>query len=214
MPAMQVIFFCRKIPLNSYKSNCVEVVTSSSDFELLALIKEGDKNAYTQIYQRYFRPLFAHVYKKLGNEAEAKDIIQELFTTLWVKRESLDPQNSVAAYLFTAARNRVLDLWSHQQVESRYIDSLQNYLDNAPETADFLVREKQLMEMIETEIQALPPKMREVFELSRKQNLSHKEIAGKLGIAEQTVAKQISNALRILKIKLGSLLFLYFLIHW
>ncbi|MNL67317.1 RNA polymerase sigma factor [compost metagenome] len=67
--------------------------------------------------------------------------------------------------------------------------------------------------MIEKEIAALPQKMREVFELSRKQNLSHKEIAEQLGISEQTVSKQVTNALKILKTKLGLMLYLVFLIR-
>ncbi len=68
------------------------------------------------------------------------------------------------------------------------------------------------MAIIEKEIGALPPKMREVFELSRKENLSHKEIAEKLNLSEKTVKKQVNNSLKILRSKLGMVVFTAFIL--
>ncbi|HEY0272531.1 MAG TPA: sigma-70 family RNA polymerase sigma factor, partial [Chitinophaga sp.] len=79
---------------------------------------------------------------------------------------------------------------------------------------DYRVREKQFMEMIEREIAALPPKMRVVFEMSRKSDYSHREIAAHLDIAEETVKKQIKNALKILRNRLGLALFIFLLIKY
>jgi RNA polymerase sigma-70 factor (ECF subfamily) len=76
-----------------------------------------------------------------------------------------------------------------------------------------LVREKQLAAIIEREIAALPPKMREVFVLSRKEYLTHKEIAELLGISEQTVSKHVTNALKILRVKLGAVAYILLIIH-
>lgn len=184
------------------------------DQELVAFIKNDDQQAYAEIYQRYFRVLFIHAYKKLQDKEEARDLIQELFVTLWTKRESLLLNTSFVAYLYTAARNRILDHYSHKNVQSRYIDSLQKFIDVEPVETDHHVREKELLEAIDKEIQALPPKMREIFELSRKYHLSHKEIAEQLHISEQTVSKQVSNALKTLRSKLGPALFFLFLLHF
>lgn len=186
---------------------------SYSDSELIALIREGDKLAYAKIYERYFRVLYVHALKKLRSEEEAKDLIQELFTTLWVKREHIAKDVNMAAYLYTSVRNRVLDSFSHRKIEDRYIVSLQGHLDNDVVAADQGLLEKELVTIIENEIKSLPPKMREIFELSRKNNLSHKEISDKLGVTEQTVSKQVTNALKRLRTKLGASLFLLFLLN-
>src|SRR5690606_5387963 len=98
-----------------------------------------------------------------------------------------------------------------QKVSTKYIESLNTYIKNISDnTTDFLVRHKKLHQVIEEEIANLNPKTRKVFELSRKENLSRKEIAEELGIAEETVKSHIHTALKILKIKLGDLyLFLF-----
>lgn len=184
---------------------------SHTDQELAALLKSGDKAAYTEIYERYFPLLYIHAYKKLGKEEDAKDLLQELFTVLWYKRSEIN-QNNLAAYLYTAVRNRVLDIYAHQQVTNRYILSFQNYIDTVADATDYLIRERELSALIEKEIQVLPTKMREVFELSRKSNLTHKEIAEQLHISEQTVAKQITNALKTLRVKLGIFAFILMII--
>lgn len=189
----------------------MHVYPSLSDQQLSDLLRTGDKEAYTEIYERYFDPLYIHAVRKLGNVDDAKDLVQELFTTLWHKHFELE-HASLAAYLFTSVRNRVLDIYSRQQVASKYIASFQDYLSTTHDSAEHLVREKQLTALIEKEIQALPTKMREIFELSRKANLSHREIAEQLQISEQTVAKQVTNALKILRVKLGIFVFIMMII--
>jgi RNA polymerase sigma-70 factor (family 1) len=178
-----------------------------SDLELVDLLRSGDKAAYTEIYERYFYILYLHAFKKLRKEEDAKDVIQELFATLWYKRSELN-QTNLAGYLFAAVRNRVLDIYSHVQVTNKYVSSFQDYLATASDSTEYLVREKQLAALIEKEIQSLPSKMREIFLLSRKSHLSHKEIAEQLQLSEQTVAKQVSNALKTLRVKLGSFVFI------
>lgn len=180
-----------------------------SDTELVELLKAGDASAYTVIYNRYFDPLYIHACRKLNNKEEAKDVIHELFASLWNKKENIEIKAGLAPYLYSAVKNRILDIISHQQVESKYIDSLQNYLNSGNCITDYSIREKLLAELIEKGIADLPPKMREIFELSRKQKLSHKEIAERLNLSEQTVKKQVSNALKILRVKLGAMLVIF-----
>jgi RNA polymerase sigma-70 factor (family 1) len=189
----------------------VSIADTPTDHELLSLLKSGDRAAYSQIYDRYERLLFVHAYKRLRNREEARDIVQDLFIVLWTKREEINFKNSLRAYLYTAIRNRIFDLIARQKLESTYIVSLQQFIDLGHFTTDHQARYNQLMTLIEKEIASLPSKMREVFELSRNEQLSHREIAEKLNIAEQTVKKQVQNALRILKVKLGPLFTVLFL---
>jgi RNA polymerase sigma-70 factor (family 1) len=176
-----------------------------TDQELVSLLKKGDTAAYTQIYDRYERLLFIHAYKRLQNREEARDIIQDLFIVLWTKREDVNLISSLRAYLYTATRNRIFDLIARQKLQSNYVLSLQKFIDAGDYTTDHRIRINQLNAIIEKEIAQLPAKMREVFELSRNEQLSHREIAERLDISEQTVKKQVQNALKVLKVKLGPL---------
>ena len=183
-----------------------------SDNELATLLNEGDQLAYTEIYRRYHAALYIHVFNKLRSREESRDIVHDLFSSLWQNREELILKTTLAAYLYTSVRYRVFDLFTHRQVQSKYIDSIAEFVANGDCITDHLIREKQLMAIIEKEIGALPPKMREVFELSRKENLSHKEIAEKLNLSEKTVKKQVNNSLKILRSKLGMVLFTAFIL--
>ena len=185
--------------------------TTLEDHELFDLVKSEDDAAFKEIYKRYFNVLYVHAYKRLQDKEEAQDVIQEVFTVLWDKREHIFLTGSLLAYLFTAVRNKIFNNLAHKKYESSYIQSLQHFINKGVCQTDYLVRENQLQALIEKEIAALPAKMQEVFSLSRTGHFTHKEIATELNLSEQTVKKQVNNALRILRTKLGMVLFLYFL---
>jgi RNA polymerase sigma-70 factor (family 1) len=185
-----------------------------SDHQLVALIGESDHSAYEMLYQRYFRLLFGYAYKKLRDKEQAKDIIQELFANLWVKRDTTNFNSNVSGYLFASVNNKIIDHFLHKNVTEKYLASFAGFLKTEQVKTDHRIREKQLAALIENEIQQLPSKMREVFELSRNEHLSHKEIADKLGIAEKTVDRQVSNALYRLRTRLGLLTFLLLLLKF
>lgn len=173
-----------------------------SDAELVDMMKLDDRNAYTEIYHRYKFTLHNHAWNKTRNREEAQDCIQEVFTKLWSKREQLTLDQNLSGYLYTTLRNHILNQMLRKNVQEKYMTSLQEFSMHEQVTADHLIRENQLKAMIEQEIAALPPRMREVFELSRIEHLSHREIAERLGTSEQTVKKQMTNTLRVLRVKL------------
>lgn len=175
-----------------------------TDSALLTLIAENDDLAFAEVYLRYKGALFLHARRILGNDEEAKDVLQELFTTLWTRRNSIDLKTNLSAYLYASVRNRVFDIIAHRKVEEKYIASLANFVEKGEYVTDQQLLEQELRELIEREIGLLPPKMREVFELSRKEDLSYKEIADQLHISDKTVKKQVNNALHILRGKLDT----------
>ncbi|WP_431295079.1 RNA polymerase sigma factor [Pedobacter sp. P26] len=136
----------------------MRVYGSYSDSELAYLLTQGDELAFTEIYNRFYGLLFIHASKRLNDDEEAKDVLHQLFESLWVKRLQVAPDGNLSAYLYTAVRNRVLDVFAHQKVESKYVDSLQDYIDQDHVLTDYMVREKQMAQLIEQEIDALPPK--------------------------------------------------------
>lgn len=180
---------------------------------LFDLMRLEDKAAFKIIYDRYFDALYAHAYKRLKDEEEARDVVQEIFTILWEKRQQIVPKGNLSGYLYTSVRNRIFNIVAHKKVAIVHLQSLQSFIDRGECQTDHLVREKELRAIIEEEIAALPDKMQEIFELSRTTYLNHKEIATVLKLSEHTVKKQISNALRILRTKLGLLALLSFPAH-
>jgi len=191
----------------------MEAYSTLLDNELAALLKQGDECAFTTIYDRYFWLLHAHAYKWMRNREDTKDIIHDLFSNLWSKREKLNLEDKLAPYLYAAVRNRIFNKLARQKYSVLYSDSLEDFIDHGECVTDHLVREAILMQIIEAGIAEMPRKMREVFEMSRKQQLSHKEIAEQLDISEDTVRKHIQHGLKILRPKLEMIIVVWLLIH-
>ncbi|MGN8067751.1 RNA polymerase sigma factor [Mucilaginibacter sp. SG564] len=187
--------------------------SSSSDEQLMLLLKKDDHKAYAQIYDRYKFILHAHAVNKLRDREEAMDIIQEVFTYLWAKREQIEFTGSLSGYLYGAVRNAILNKMSRKRVHEKYHNSMKAFALQEQIVTDHRVRENLLRKSIEREIAMLPPKMKAVFIMSRNEYLSHREIAWKLEISEQTVSKQITNALKILKVKLGVTIYLLVIMY-
>lgn len=184
---------------------------SYPDAILTDLLKTDDEAAFNEIFNRYDRLLFIYAYKKLQDKEEAKDVVQDVFINLWSVRKNLGLTGELNVYLYACVRNRALNLLRSKNNMDKYIGSLQSFMEDNKD-ADYLIREKDISSLIEKEIAALPPKMREVFELRRKEYLKNKEIAQRLNISEQTVATHIKRALKILRVKLGLMLYLSILL--
>lgn len=178
--------------------------TVFSDKQLVTLLQAGDRKAYAEIYDRFQGVLYTYAYRMVHDEEEAADLVQEVLLYLWEKREAIQLTNSLANYLYAAVRYRFFNLLDKERVRQNYAESLAAFADRSVYQTDFALREKELAALIEDAVQHLPPKMREVFEWSRKEQLSHREIADKLGITEKTVKNQINGALKILRKQLGN----------
>lgn len=175
----------------------------NSDQQLLARLREGDHAAFTEIYNRYWSVLYLHARQMLGEGELARDVVQEVFTGIWNKAETLDFQVSLNAYLYKSVRNTILNLIRREKVQLGYLDELAHVYKEGVYDTDEQLRFNELSRLIEGEVQLMPAKMRVVFEMSRKEYLSHAEIANKLSISDATVKKQVNKALRILRFRLN-----------
>lgn len=193
------------------RDNTMAQYGNYTDSELANLLKAGDRDAFTEIYARFSNVLYVHAFIRLKSNVESMDIVQDLFVNLWNRRESTNFTN-LSNYLYTAVRNGVLNIIAHKAVESRYLSTLPQSVVMTDSLTDHRLRERQLADIIAKEIELLPPRMRQVFQLSRLHNLSHKEIADQLGISEQAVRSHVKNALKILRVRLGLVTFLIFLL--
>lgn len=188
-------------------------VSTLSDHDLISLVRQGSEAAFEEVYLRYDSLLYIYAYKKLQNKAEAQDVVQEVFITLWNSREAFVLKSTLSGFLYKAVLNKVFNIFKHQNIIQQYISSGEHFIETDSAETDYLVREKDIAALIEKEIAAMPPRMREIYELKRKEFLSTKEIAGRLQISEMTVSTQMKRALKLLKLKLGVVIYIVYVLH-
>jgi len=166
-----------------------------SDAALSNLVKGGDYMAFTEIYNRNWLGLLQYVSKIVTDLSDAEDIVQEVFISFWKRHEEIELRN-FSSWLYAAARKHALFYLRTSNTREKYLKSLAACLTEVSDSLNDELDAKELQVFIDREIEKLPLKMREVFILSRKEHLSHKEIAERLEISDKTVKKQIGNVLK------------------
>jgi RNA polymerase sigma-70 factor, ECF subfamily len=162
------------------------------------------------LFRKYYAALCKSLYRTLRDATLAEDIVQEVFLKVWEMRESLQLDEAMQSYLYRSCYNTALNFLKTQKQKTD-IDQLEAVPseDSAEKNLSFLEAEKQIL----TAVEALPPKTRLVFSLSRFEELSYKEIAERLDISVKSVEKHMGIALQRLRENLreylvGLLLFL------
>ncbi|GGB02490.1 RNA polymerase sigma factor [Puia dinghuensis] len=175
-----------------------------NDGDLLRRMAGDDQSAFTTLYRRHWESLFVTTVRVIGNKEDAEDIIQEVFASLWNRRRSLDLTGPLAGYLQVSVKYKAINYIDKNITRRHYLQALSKAAETgAPASPEVLLRVKEVQQLIQTVIENMPPKMREVYQLSRQQQLTHKEIATRLGISEETVKKHIQNALQLLRSAMG-----------
>jgi RNA polymerase sigma-70 factor (ECF subfamily) len=184
-----------------------------SDHELASLLRGGDHSAFREIYDRYDKLLYIFAYRKLKQREEARDVVQEVFAWLWNNRSAIPDNATLAAYLYKSVLNKIFDIFRHQNIIQKWIENGKHYIDVADSETDYLIRERDIQEIIQREIDRMPPRMKEIYELKRKQYMTVKEIAEELDLSEHTVSTQLKRAQKHLKLKLGMVIYVLFLLN-
>jgi RNA polymerase sigma-70 factor (family 1) len=179
-----------------------------SDDDLVEGLHAGNVIFFEAIYSRYASKLYAAAYNILRNKEVCEDLIQELFIDLWTKRNQL-LISKLNAYLYTSVRNKSLMVLRSGRI-TLDLEVISMLVDDY--ATDDLVIQNEIKESLEREVSALPPKCREIFVLSRKEQLSHKEIGSLLNISVKTVENQINTALKRLKASMVDFLVLMLLL--
>ena len=164
------------------------------DGRLVQLLMQGDKAAFTELYERYWDILLGIAYNRLKDLKQAEDIVHDVYVSLWNKRDHLQI-HSFQHWMATAVKYMTLRAASREMLQHRYTTSQQQLpgADIAENLAD-----KQLREMLTREINRLPEKCRIIFSL-KQQGFSNGEIADEMDITIKTVENQINRGIRILK---------------
>ena len=179
---------------------------SYTDQQLVVSLRNGDTGAFAEIYERYWDKLLVYTMRVIRRQPDAEDIVQELFVSIWRRRQEIDIEMALSTYLYNSARYLAI---RHIEKNSTYSDYLQRLASRiAGEEEPGIEAEifgRELEGQIDQLIRELPEKMQEVFILSRRHHLSYKEIAERLSISEETVRKQVHKSLQILRSRLGPL---------
>jgi len=171
-----------------------------TELEWLAGIRRGDESALRSIFDRHYPLLLGDIYQYIPDESSCKDLAQEVFVELWRKRESLTIHTSLRAYLRRAAINRALNyIKANRRTLLEGSDNLTELADSTQQDISRKKEQDSLEAALQQAIQQLPEKCRLVFSLSRFEQLTHKEIAEKLGISVKTIENQITKAMRLLR---------------
>ena len=167
-------------------------------------MQSNDRAAFGRIYSRYWSKLYLSAYQILRNREAAEDIIQEIFVSLWLKREYTLVDN-LNNYLFTAVRFQVFKAIRDGKMRTDLLHDTDLLV--SAHNAENAFAEKEITQRLDESIEQLPQKCKEIFILSRKEHLSVKEIAERLNISPKTVENQITIALRRLRTDMGEFLF-------
>lgn len=167
--------------------------------EILHKIYLGDEKSFTEAFDRYYAVLCFYADKYLHDTDESRSLVQQVFVDLWLKRDKIDISQSLKSYLFKTVRNYALDKLRHAAVEHKYLEKF--HPDNVS-CDNSLIEEAELNARINTAINELPPKCREIFLLCRFEEMKYLEIAEKLNISVKTVEMQMGIALKKLRFKL------------
>lgn len=161
---------------------------------------------FEQIYKQYYPKMFAFAKNYIPANEDAENIVQDVFLSLWERKQEIVISYTLVTYLFTLVKNRCLNFLRHKLIEEEFNSQMKEELRfklDALESMDYSYHsEKELQEVIRRALDSLPERCREVFIKSRIEGLKYKEISDELGISVNTVENQMVTALKKLRVAL------------
>jgi RNA polymerase sigma-70 factor (ECF subfamily) len=182
---------------------------SINDIELLAQLKTGSLAAFRHFYSAYRKWLYVTAFSILKNEAEAQELVQEFFIDFWQKnlgsKIDLSTTGSLKNFLFVSVRNRCLNRIARDRTRKKRLKNIM--LPEIYTLPQSRLENNELKEQLENAISQLPERQLIAFRLAYEEHKTRKEIAAFMNISEETVKKQVANALKTLRASLKKILF-------
>lgn len=177
---------------------------------VIAALQRGDSAVFDRVYRHYFGRLCGFCSQYVHRQEEAEEVVQETMLWLWEYGATLLPELSLKTLLFTIVKNKALNRLSHAEVRRRVHQDIVERYASTFEDPDFYLADE-LLRLYREAVSNLPPEVRQAYEMNRNEQLTHKEIALRLGVSAQTVNYRIGQALRLLRTALKDYLPLFLL---
>jgi RNA polymerase sigma-70 factor (ECF subfamily) len=181
-----------------------------SEEEVLRSLRDGSQAAFESIYKLYWHRLYLTAYSKVESHAEAEEIVQNIFSTLWEKRETLLITN-LGAYLQISVRNRIINHIRGRITQRKYWEYYKNYIPLGRESTADAVMYDDLAEAVEVAVNRLPEKSRQVFRLNRLEGKSVREIANLMKLSEKAIEYHLTKSIKELKVHLRDFILVLFI---
>lgn len=180
----------------------------------LAALRDGDRAAFESIYHYFGPKLLAFTRKSLASQADAEEVVQDIFLKLWERRHFLDPEQNFDIYLFRMARNLVYNRARHQVIEVAYNKYMAANSSSSQNLTDDYLDHQDLNQALEETCATLPPVRRQVFVMSRLEGLSNGEIAQRLQTSTSNIENHIYKALQGIRKELARFKIIYLILFY
>lgn len=171
----------------------------NDELGLLRQLITGDADSFREVYEYYQGKIFLFALRLTKSEAEAKEVVQEVFVKIWERRERINPEKNFSSYILTITKNLILDKLKKAARDKIIQEKIyQNMLALQNTSVDRLI-EKEFARLYQQAVDRLTPQRKIVFMLSREEELTYEEIAQKLGISTNTVRNQMSDSLKSIR---------------
>lgn len=175
------------------------MAASYDDKKLVVLLKEGNGEAYIELYNRYRRGVYSFLLRYVKVPSMAEDLLQDVFLKLWEVRHRLNPDLSFSAYLFQIARNRVFKMLKAIAHDEALRAQVLNRLSEAVTETEDRVQWQKYSQLLHSAIDALPPQRQKVFKLCREQGKTYEQVAAEMHISRHTVKEHMTLAMKDIK---------------
>jgi len=169
------------------------------DIHTMELIKAGNLHVFEDFFRAYYQPLCYYALKYVSSADTAEEIVQDLFYTIWEKREEMSITTSLKAYIYTATHNRCMKYLDHRKIEQKFEKYYRLTETEHVEPASDLAGMNEIQRIINKTLDSLPERCSRIFRLNRFEGLRYSDIAKKLSISIKTVEANMGKALKILR---------------
>ncbi|NSL85841.1 RNA polymerase sigma-70 factor [Chitinophaga sp. Mgbs1] len=177
----------------------MEQVPLHNEHALLLSIADGDEYAFTAVYLHYHKFIYEAAMVYLQDQAQAGEVVQEVFYRIWEKRVALPEIKNLRDYLFIIARNLIFDFLRKKAAEANAVAAIQMLQPSAVNNTDHLVEERLYNQLLRSAVACLPPQRKRIYQLAKEEGQSYAEIASSMEISAFTVKNQMVKALRFIR---------------
>lgn len=191
---------------NIFEGSYNPLIVEYSEKNAINLLRRGDSGAFEKIFRKYFKSLHAYAYSFMKDDELAEEIVQNVFCRIWERRDLLNADGALKAYLYRSVHNESLNYLKQQKTRSAFIVHYSKAEEITSAQASDKVMVAELDRQIQKALNELPQQCRTIFQLSRFEQLKYQQIADQLNLSVKTVENQMGKALKVLRLKLAEFL--------